>query len=166
MLTAHELFGFMSPDLAQRIIQAVHDTDRDLYRATMAAVAEARKVRPIFLERKARIDRDKDIIAALGKPRLEMIAANLIRGWLVKHRQSMLVEFLDTLGVPHKDGSVDDLPPQMDDARLEAAIARLLEKYPREEVAVYLHAFYSMNEANWANLKAMLETDVRLQLGA
>lgn len=165
MLTAHELFGFMSPGLAQQIIQSVHDTDRDLYRGTMAAVAEARKLRPIFLERKARADRDKDIIAALGKPRLEMIAANLIRGWLVKQRQSMLVEFLDTLGVPHKDGTVDDLPPQIDAAKLESAIGKLLEKHPREEVAVYLHAFYSMNEANWPNLKAMLETDPRLQLG-
>jgi NADPH-dependent 7-cyano-7-deazaguanine reductase QueF-like protein len=33
-------------------------------------------------------------------------------------------------------------------------------------VAVYLNAFNDMNQANWANLKTMLESDKRLQLGA
>ena len=166
MLSAHELFGFMSPALSQQIIASIHNDDRDLYRATLGAVAEARKVRPVFLERKARVERDKDIVAALARPRLEMIAANLLRGWLVKQRQAMLVQFLDVLEVPHKDGSVDDLPEKVDDTKLQSAIAGLLEKYPKEEVAVYLHAFYSMNEANWPNLKALLENDERLQLGA
>jgi len=32
-------------------------------------------------------------------------------------------------------------------------------------VIVYLHAFYEMNAARWPNLKTMLETDLRLQLG-
>ncbi len=38
--------------------------------------------------------------------------------------------------------------------------------YPPEAVAVYLNAFNDMNEANWANLKSILESDPRLQLGA
>jgi hypothetical protein len=41
----------------------------------------------------------------------------------------------------------------------------LLAKHPPEAVAVYLNAFNDMNEANWTNLKAMLESDTRLQLG-
>jgi len=41
----------------------------------------------------------------------------------------------------------------------------LLGKFPHEVVAVYLNAFNDMNTANWANLKTMLETDTRLQLG-
>jgi NADPH-dependent 7-cyano-7-deazaguanine reductase QueF-like protein len=42
----------------------------------------------------------------------------------------------------------------------------LLAKYPPEAVAVYLNAFNDMNQANWANLKNILESDSRLQLGA
>ena len=37
---------------------------------------------------------------------------------------------------------------------------------PPETVAVYLHAFNDMNEVNWPNLKTMLESDKRLQLGS
>jgi len=53
----------------------------------------------------------------------------------------------------------------MDDVKLKSAIETLLAKYPPEAVAVYLNAFNDMNEANWANLKSILESDPRLQLG-
>jgi hypothetical protein len=77
----------------------------------------------------------------------------------------MLGEFLDALGIAHKEGVVDDLPKEMEDAKLQAAVDNLLAKHPHEAVAVYLLAFNDMNEANWPNLKKMLETDPRLQLG-
>ena len=60
---------------------------------------------------------------------------------------------------------VEDLPQAMDDARLRAAVDALLGKYPPETVAVYLHAFNQMNAASWPHLKALLESDPRLQLG-
>ena len=60
---------------------------------------------------------------------------------------------------------VEDLPATVDDAKLKAAVELLLGKYPYEVVAVYLNAFNDMNAAGWPNLKALLETDSRLQLG-
>ena len=60
---------------------------------------------------------------------------------------------------------VEDLPGAIDDAKLKGAVDALLAKYPPEAVAVYLNAFNDMNEANWANLKTLLESDSRLQLG-
>jgi hypothetical protein len=165
MLTSHELFGFMSPALAARIIESAHDQNKELYRTALAAVAEAKKLRPTFFERMPRAARHKDMAALLARPRLELIAANLLREWLMKTQTAMLADFMDTLGVPHKDGAVDDLPPTVEDAKLAAAVDALLAKYPPEEVAVYLNAFYTMNEVQWPNLEAMLKTDPRLQFG-
>ena len=54
MLTCHELFCFMSPALAGEILSYSFESDKQLYRATLHAVAEARKVRPVFLERQPR----------------------------------------------------------------------------------------------------------------
>jgi hypothetical protein len=105
------------------------------------------------------------MIATLSKPGLEMVTANLLRTWLLKKYKDMLCDFLNGLGVEHKDGVVDDLPASMDDARLQSAVDLILTKYPREVAAVYLHAFQEMNEVNWPNLKTMLETDKRLELG-
>ena len=165
MLTSHELFGFMSPGLANEILTFVHESDKPAYKATLAAVAQARHVRPVFLERQPRAQCHAAILSTLSRPALEASAANLVRVWLVKKQRPMLVDFLNALGLPNNEGVVDDLPPTMDDTKLKSAIDTLLAKYPAEVVAVYLNAFNDMNEANWMNLKTMLESDKRLQLG-
>ena len=166
MLTSHELFGFMSPALANEIITTTFESDKPTYKATMAAVAQARHLRPVYLERQPRTQRHTEMIASLTKPALEAAAAGLIRAWLMKKQKQMLVDFLNSLGIQNNDGVVDDLPATMDDAKLKSAIEALLAKYPHEAVAVYLNAFNDMNAANWANLKSLLECDSRLQLGA
>lgn len=165
MLTSHELFGFMSPALAAQIVDFAFDNDKDLYRATLASVADAKKLRPIFYERKPRVERNKDIIAMLARPRLDLIAGNLIRGWLLKKHKAMLMLFLDTLGIKHQEGVVDDLPAMVDDGKLKEGIDKLLGQYPAEEVSVYLNAFYAMNDVSWPNLKDLLENEPKLQFG-
>jgi hypothetical protein len=165
MLSAYELFGFMSPALANEIVESTFTHNKELYKTTLAAVAEARKVRPVFLQRKPRVDRHKDMIDMLGRPRMNVAAATLIRGWLMKSETALLSDFLNTLGIEHKEGAVDDLPGAVDDEKLNAAIQFLLDKHPAEKVAVYLNAFAEMNEVDWPNLKTALDAESRLQLG-
>jgi hypothetical protein len=165
MLSSHEIFGFMSPPLAAGILEHAHNNNRELYRAALCAVAEARKLRPAFYERTPRATRHADMAAMLARPRLELVAANLLRDWLMREKLAMLKDFLDKLGVVHKDGAVEELPATMDDATLKAAVELLLGKYPAEEVSVYLNAFYAINDVRWPNLDAMLKEDARLQFG-
>ncbi len=166
MLTSHELLGFMSPALALEILTYAYETDKPLYRATLSAVAEARKLRPVFLERQPRPQRHAAMLATLARPALELVAGNLLRTWLLKKHKQMLCDFLDAFGIAHQEGVVDELPPAMDDAKVRAAVEALLAKYPPEAVSVYLHAFSQMNEVEWPALKSMLDSDPRLQLGA
>jgi hypothetical protein len=155
----------MSPNLALEILTYAYESDKQLYKATLGAVAESRKVRPVFLERQPRQQRHATMLAALTRPALDMVTANLLRTWLLKKYNGMLVDFLDSLGIAHKEGVVDDLPETVDEAKLRTAVDALVAKYPPEVVAVYLNAFSDMNEVNWPALKSMLETDQRLQLG-
>jgi hypothetical protein len=156
----------MSPALAGEILGFAFEADKPAYKSTLNAVAQARHVRPVFLERQPRVQRHALIISMLAKPPLEPAAGALIRVWLVKKQRPMLVDFLNALGIPNSEGVVDDLPKEVDDAKLKSAVDTLVAKYPPEAVAVYLHAFNDMNEASWANLKTMLEADSRLQLGS
>ena len=165
MLSSHEIFGFMSPPLAAHILEHAHENKRELYRAALCAVAEARKLRPAFYERTPRAARHAEMASMLSRPRLELIAANLLRDWLMREKLPMLKDFLDKLGVAHKDGAVDDLPATMDQAALKAAVDLLLSKYPAEEVSVYLNAFYAINDVRWPNLDVMLKEDPGLQFG-
>ncbi len=165
MLKSYELLGFMSPNLANEIIAGVYEAEKPTYKATLQAVASARHLRPVFLERQPRPQQHATMLATLTRPALDLAAGTLIRTWLVKKQNAMLVDFLNALGIQNTEGVVEDLPESMEDEKLKAAVELLLTKYPPETVAVYLHAFNDMNEANWSNLKAMLESDPRLQLG-
>ena len=165
MLKSHELLGFMSPALANDILTFIFESDKPAYKAALNAVAEAKRVRPVFLERQPREARNASMLTALTKPNLDPAAGAFIRAWLVKKHVAMLMDFLNALEIKNDNGVVEDLPGAVDDAKLKAAVELLLGKYPHETVAVYLNAFNDMNAAGWANLKALLESDPRLQLG-
>lgn len=164
MLTSHELMGFMSAELSNDILQSAFENDKDLYKATLKAVADARKLRPIFFEKQAKAQRHASMVSTLSKPNMELAAGTLLRGWLLKKYNGMLVDFLNALDIPHKDGVVEDLPEKIDDAKLKTGVDTLIAKYPREVVAVYLNAFNSMNETGWDNLEKMLSEDSRVQV--
>jgi hypothetical protein len=165
MLTSHELLGFMSPALANDILNFAYESDKPLYKACMAAVAEARKLRTVFLERQPRPQRHASMLATLSRPSLEMVTANLLRSWLLKKHNALLVDFLNGLGIEHKDGVVENLPDQVEEAKLKASVDAILAKHPQEVVAVYLNAFAEMNDVEWESLRTMLRDDSRLQLG-
>ncbi len=165
MLKSHELLGFMSPALAKDILSFIFESDKPAYKAALAAVAEAKHVRPVFLERQPRDARHMAMLSALTKPQLDGAAAAFIRAWLVKKHAAILTDFMNALEISNENGVVEDLPAAVEDAKLKAAVEILLAKYPHETVAVYLNAFNDMNTANWPNLKALLESDARLQLG-
>lgn len=164
MLKCHELIGFISPALAQEIIEQTYQTDKPLYRGIMAAVAEANRIRPVFFERKPRVQRHADMLSGLTRPRMEEAAASLLRGWLLKSELPMITRFLDDAGVPHQEGVVEEFPATVDDARLKTAIDNLLANYPREKVIIYLNVLKTASAVGWPNLEAILQSDSQLQL--
>ena len=163
MLTFHELIGFMSPKMANRILEDTQANNREMYRALVASMAQAQKMRPVFIGRQPKERRHKSFVQMLSRAGSEEHAGNLIRGWLFKEHKDVLTGFLGKLGIEHEEGMVDDLPESISDDALNAAVDLLIEKYDRELVAVYLTAFNASNENRWGNLDALLAEDERLQ---
>jgi hypothetical protein len=164
-MTSHELFAAMPAPLAVDILEFSHTNDKKLYRAALDAVAAARKLRTVFLERQPWQERYAMMIASLGRPALGAAADSLLRNWLLKKYTAILADFLDALNIKHDKGVVEELPKTVEDGALRMAVETLLAKHPAEAVAVYLHAFNSMNAESWANLDAILQADPRLRLG-
>ena len=165
MLTCHEIFAFMPASLSQEILEDIFISDKAMYRVALNAVAEARKVRPVFLERQPRTQRHGVMVTSLSTVRMEEVAGNLLRTWLLRSQLAMVTEFLDHLEIAHQAGVVENLPAAVDDSKLRAAIEGLLGKYSHPIVAVYLHAFHATNNPQWPNLAALLREDARLQPG-
>ena len=163
MLSFHELIGFMSPKMANRILEDTQANNREVYRALVASMAQAQKMRPVFIGRQPKERRHKSFVQMLSRAGSEEHAGNLIRGWLFKEHKDVLTGFLGKLGIEHEEGMVNDLPESISDDALNAAVNLLIEKYDRELVTVYLTAFNASNENRWGNLDALLADDERLQ---
>jgi hypothetical protein len=69
----------------------------------------------------------------------EQLALALLLEWLMRHHRYMLVEYLDHLKIPHKQGETDeDFCETKTAEELREAAATLLEKHPPHHVATYL----------------------------
>lgn len=165
-MKSHQILGAMSPAMANDILEFAFSADKNLYRGALEAVAQARKLRTVFLERQPRTERNASMLTYLSRPAMEAVADNLLRAWLLKKHTVVLTDFLDALSIPHEKGVVEDLPQTVDDAALDSAVDKLCEKHSPELAAVYLQAFNDMNEARWQNLDKRLNEDPRLKLGA
>jgi len=69
----------------------------------------------------------------------EQLALALLIEWLMRHHRSMLVDFLDHLEVPHKQGETDeDFCETRTPEQLRAGMDLLIGKYEKHHVATYL----------------------------
>lgn len=163
-MTSHELFAAMPASLAADIFDFNRSSDKQIYRAALDAVAQVRRVRPVFLERQPRDERNETLLGSLSRPALNLAADGLIRNWLLKKHSGLLVDFLDALNIKHESGVVEELPKSVEDSAIQTAVETLLAKHPHDAVAVYLHAFNSMNAETWSNLDTLLQNEPRLRL--
>jgi len=165
MLKPHEIFARMSPQVASQLFGFLQENEKPLYQATLETLTKQRKLRPIFIERRPREDRYAWLQTNVGRPIHEGAAAHLLQIWLVGSQAALLCDFLDALGIAHdENGTVDSLPSSPPKAELAKAIEGLVEKHDPAVVAVYLHAFQSMDEKGWEPLAELLAEDPRLAL--
>ena len=82
MLHSHELLGFISPELGNRLLTDSAEDNKEVYEATIAGVATKRNMRPQFLKRQPKPKRHQLMLDCLQRPAFEEVAASLLP-WLV-----------------------------------------------------------------------------------
>ena len=84
--------------------------------------------------------------------------------WLLKAQRDLLVAFLDGVGIAHDgDGAADDLPDEIDPAKLKATVESLLAGNDPELVRAYLHTFHLQQAGGWDEIRDPIESEPRLQ---
>ena len=156
----------MSPALAAQIFSWLHAEQKPVYKAAIQGLANQRNLRSVFIERKPPAERFPWMQAALGRKLSDSLASHLLQAWLLGANKQMLCDFLDAMEIKHDDdGTVEELPSAAPKEKIAAAVAGLLDKYPAESVAVYLHAFRDMDSAvQWPALDEILAEEQKLKL--
>jgi len=154
----------MSPALAAQIFSFLQTDQKPVYKAAIQGLANQRNLRGVFVERKPPAERYPWMQAAFARKISDSLASHVLQAWLLGANKEMLCEFLDAMEIKHaEDGTVDELPASAPKEKIAAAVARLLGKFPAENVAVYLHAFRDMDSTvQWAALDEILAEEPRL----
>ncbi len=166
-MNASEIFQHLSPGLTDELFSHLQTAEKPTYKVAIQTLAAQRKLRPVFVERKPRVERHTWLQTALARPANSEIAANLLQMWLMGAQAPVLCDFLDALGIEHDEhGGIENLPPAPDAEKLRTAVDGLLAKHSPEVVAVYLNSFQTMEIAGWPALGELLEKDERLKIGS
>jgi hypothetical protein len=164
-MKAHEILQRFADEAAAEIFQHLYANDKRAYRACLQVLAARRKLRPIVLERKTRVERHAWMHNELTRKSNDDAATEVLQTWLLGAHQQLICNFLESLGVAHDGrGLLETLPREPPKNRLLEAIDPLLENHSRLAVIAYLNLFCEMDIADWPTLKQILQEDSRLCL--
>ncbi len=164
-MRAYQLFQAISPGLAAEVFRSLRESQRDIYKGVIISLAKDRRLRPVFVQRKPTEAQIDWLVKTSRLKGSDSVAEHVLQAWLLKAHQDLLIAFLDGMGIPHDgEGSVDDLPDELDEEKLDPAIQAILNGRPPELVATYLWVFQMQKPGGWPVLTRRLQEDERLRL--
>lgn len=113
-------------------------------------IAQQKKFRPKFvlsldLERRSRH------LASVGSMP-EALAARALVVYHLALQREMMGTFLDVLGLTHENGLIEDDDAKPDPEKVPAAVAAIAEKYPADDVSLYLTTLICQDPDTWGVL--------------
>jgi len=163
---AHELFTTADPALVTQMLDWFREHDRNVYKSAVATLAQSKKLRLVFIQKKPLPEQYAWILKTLRSKQADTIGEHLLQAWFMAGNQEMLAKFCDAMGIEHdgKGSVTGDLPTELDAAKLDTAVDELAGTYDPKLVSLYLHVFNLQRPGGWDTLTAKLEGDPRLVL--
>lgn len=165
-MNAYEIFKTVKPEIVQQMLGWLREEERDLYKNAVATLAQDRKLRPVFVQKKSLKDQFAWVHKTLMFKTSNMMGEHLLQLWFMKGQQEILITFCDNLEIKHDGtGSIEaELPETLDADKLKSAVDALLENNSPQLVTTYLHVFNLQKVDGWESLTTILDSDDRLTL--
>ncbi len=164
-MQAYQIYQQLPSEIVNEMLQFFRDEERDLYKSALTSLAQDRKLRPVFIQKKPLPAQFEWFHKSLKVKSCNMIGEHLLQMWLMKGKQALLTSFCDGVGIEHDgEGSVDELPETIDASKLKTTVDQLLEKEHSIVVALYLQVFNMQQTGGWDSLTELLAQDERLKL--
>jgi len=163
-MKSFEIYQQVAPSLVSDMFLWIRENDRPLYKSAVASLTSARKLRPVFVEKKPVPEQIAWLHKTLKLRTSDTVGEHLLQAYFMKAQQELLKAFCDGMGIEHDgEGSVEgSLPDTLDDDKLKATIDSLIAENDAKLVTLYLHIFNLQTQDGWKNLAEILETDERL----
>lgn len=163
----YELYQKINPQVVKDMFLYFREEERDIYKTAIKSLAESKKLRPAFVQKKSVADQIDWAHKTLKIKSNNMVGEHLFQVFFLKAHTDMLVDFLDEQDIKHDgQGQIDELPEAFEPEALKRASDKLIETYGADLTSAYLHLFQMQRTDGWEALGDLLENDERLKLEA
>ena len=151
-LTPSRLWRRMTADQRLRAARAFWSEEQaaDDHIQAILLIAQQKKFRPKFVAGLDIERRAKHLSGLLGLP--EQVAARCLVVYHLAEQREMMGAFLDALGMKHENGLIEDDEAKPEAEKVPAAAAVIADKYPAEDVSLYLTTLFIQDPETWGAL--------------
>jgi hypothetical protein len=159
LLTPARLWSALDADTRALAAQSLYARGLDGgagRRAADRAIAAALRFREVAVARLP-LARRVSYLAKVVQPD-ENLSYSLLMALHLGERKQLLATFLDALGIPQADGLIDEkhelVKPAAD--TLATAVATAYERFPPDQVTLYLGSLLAMDPDVWGDLASLI----------
>ena len=149
-MRSYQLFASMSAERAAQMLEPLARQVPSVFAQAIAAASAALKARPVYLLRQPFAKRAEAVRRALSRVASDPVASEVLAVYFLECRGKLLVEWLDTVGLEHEEGTLEsDAPPPPADAQLRSAVDAFLAVDDDPDRRLLLGAFAAQDAIAW-----------------
>ncbi len=156
-MRAYQIFASMPPERASGLFSALREKAPLAFHQALAVASAALKARPVWLAKQPFEKQAEAARRALSRVTTNLAAEEMLATYFLECQRELLVEWLDALGIAHKDGSLEEdrpRPPPSDVLRKAVQTFRGAEGDWNRELL--LQAFAAQEAIDWPELDELL----------
>lgn len=156
-MRSYQVFAGLAPDHAQAVLKSLAEKAPAVFAQSVAAASAAMKARPVYLQRQPFDKRAEAVRRTLSRVATNPIADEVLAVYFLECRKELLLEWLDTVGVEHTDGTLKvDAPAPPSEKKLRDAVASFRGASDDRDRELLLRAFAAQDAVEWPVLDALL----------
>jgi hypothetical protein len=156
-MRSYQVFAWLPPQHAEQMLARLAEKAPAMFVQALAAASAALKARPVYLQRQPFPKRAQAVRRTLARVSTNAIADEVLAVYFLECRKELLIEWLDRVGVKHKDGTLEaDAPPPPADPKLRAAVQEFRGTDDDPDRDLLLRAFAAQDAIEWPVLDALL----------
>jgi hypothetical protein len=156
----YQVFAALSPDQTQAVLSKLADDAPQMYKQALYAACAAMSARPVYLQRQPIEKQAQAIRRALSRVAANAVAEEILAVYFLECRKELLIEWLDTLGIEHDEGTLrEDDPPAPKPAALKKACKAFQSADDDPDRQLLMSAFAAQSAIDWPGLDALLQKE-------
>jgi len=156
-MRSFQVFAAMTPEQATAMMTSLKETVPGMFTQALVAAAAAFKARPVYLARQPIEKQAASIRRALSRVAANPFAEELLAVYFLECKKELLVEWLDSLGIEHEDGTLaENEPKQPAKAKLAQVTKAFLAAGDDPDRQLLLAAFAAQSAVDWPEFEALI----------